>query len=65
MRPESDTFLIKSLKHKGERDIVTSSVEMLGDYNIVSSERDNMGLLIKLDSKPLSDKPVCFKIGMG
>ena len=65
MRPDSETFLIRSLRIKGERDVVTGSVEALGDYNVVSSERDNSGLRIRLDKKPLSDKPLCFKIGMG
>ena len=59
-----NNFLITSLKIKGERDIVTSSVEVLGDLNVVSSERDEKGLHIKLDAKPESDKPVCFKIGL-
>ena len=64
MRPDSDTFLIRSLKLKGERDIVTGSVEVLGDYNVVSSARDENGMKIVLDKKPSSDKPVCFKIAM-
>lgn len=64
MRPDSEIFLIKSLKIKGERDIVTGSVEVLGDYNVVSSSRDENGMKIVLDKKPSSDKPVCFKIAM-
>ena len=64
MRPDSDTFLIKSFMLKGERDIVTGSVEVLGDYNVISSERDSNGMKIVLDKKPSSDKPVCFKIAM-
>ena len=64
MRPDSDTFIIKSLKLKGERDIVTGSVEVLGNYNVVSSSRDENGMKIVLDKKPSSDKPVCFKIAM-
>ena len=62
MRPDSDTFLIRSLKLKGERDIVLGSVEALGDYKILNTGRDEQGLKITLDKKPDSDKPVCFKI---
>ena len=63
MRPDSEKFLIRSLKIKGERDFVTGPVEVLGDYRIVNSERNEQGLSIVLDRKPESDKPVCFKIG--
>ena len=65
MRPDSEEFVIKSLRIKGERDIVTGSVEVLGDYNIIRSERDAEGMKITLDRRPDDDKPVCFKIGMG
>ncbi len=64
MRPDSEEFLITSLKIKGERDVILSSAEALGDYDIVDSVRDEQGLHIKLNKKPSSDKPVCFKIGM-
>ena len=64
MRPDSDTFLIRSLKLKGERDIVLGTVEVLGDYKILITERDEQGLKITLDKKPDSDKPVCFRIEM-
>ncbi len=63
MRPDSEKFLIRSLKIKGERDFVTGPVEVLGDYRIVNSERNEQGLSIVMDRKPESDKPVCFKIG--
>ena len=65
MRPDSDTFLIRSLKIKGERDIVTGSVEVLGDYSVIACGRSEDGMRIVLDKKPSSDKPVCFKIAMG
>ena len=64
MRPDSEEFLITSLKIKGERDVILSSAEALGDYDIVDSVRDEKGLHITLNRKPSSDKPVCFKIGM-
>ena len=64
MRPDSERFLITSLKIKGERDVILSSAEALGGYDIVDSVRDELGLHITLNKKPSSDKPVCFKIGM-
>ncbi|MBR0395815.1 MAG: alpha-L-fucosidase [Clostridiales bacterium] len=64
MRPDSEEFHITSLKIKGERDVILSSAEALGDYDIVDSVRDEKGLHITLNRKPSSDKPVCFKIGM-
>lgn len=64
MRPDSKSFNITSLKIKGERDIVTGSVEVLGGLNIVNSERDSEGLKITLDKVPQSGNPICFKIGM-
>jgi len=64
MRPDSEKFLITSLKIKGERDVILSSAEALGDCDIVDSVRDELGLHITLNKKPSSDKPVCFKIGM-
>ena len=64
MRPDSEKILITSLKIKGERDVILSSAEALGDCDIVDSVRDELGLHITLNKKPSSDKPVCFKIGM-
>ncbi|MBR3341302.1 MAG: alpha-L-fucosidase [Clostridiales bacterium] len=62
MKPDSEEFLIRSLKIKGERDFVTGDVAVLGDYKIVNSERNEKGMSIVLDRKPESDKPLCFKI---
>ena len=62
MKPDSEEFLIRSLKIKGERDFVTGDVAVLGDYKIVNSERNEKGMSIVLDRKPESDKPICFKI---
>ncbi|MCR5733749.1 MAG: alpha-L-fucosidase [Lachnospiraceae bacterium] len=62
MRPDSADFIIRSLRIKGEHDFLTGSVEALGDHIVTASERDEQGLRIKLDKKPKSDKPVCFKI---
>jgi alpha-L-fucosidase len=64
MRPDSEIFTIRSLRIKGERDIVSGTVEVLGDYDVISTSRDENGMNIVLDKKPSSDKPVCFKIGM-
>ena len=64
MHPDSNEFNITSLKIKGEIDIVTGTVEVLGDNAIANSERSAEGLRITLDKKPVSDKPVCFKIEM-
>ena len=65
MRPDSDRYLIKSLRIKGERDIVTGPVEVMGDLAVTDTQRNEQGLLITLDRRPSSDKPVCFKIAMG
>ena len=65
MRPDSDRYLIKSLRIKGERDIVTGPVEVLGDLTVTDVKRDSEGFKISLDKIPSSDKPVCFKITMG
>lgn len=62
MHPDSNEFNISSLKIKGEFDIVTGTVEVLGDLAIVNTERCTEGLWITLDKRPVSDKPVCFKI---
>lgn len=62
MRPDSDTFVIKSLKLKGERDIVLGSVEALGDIKIASTMRNEEGLRITLENMQQNDKPICFKI---
>ena len=62
MKPDSEEFLIRSLKIKGDRDFVTGDVAVLGDYKIVNSERNEKGMSIVLDRKPESDKPLCFKI---
>lgn len=62
MHPDSSGFCISSLKIKGEFDLVTGNVEVLGDINVVRSERDGDGLKIFTDKKPEEDKPVCFKI---
>lgn len=62
MRPDSERFLIRSLKIRHDHDIITGSVGVLGDHRIVSAERNSDGLSIVLDSKPDTDKPVCFKI---
>ncbi len=62
MRPDSDTFLIRSLKILGERDFVTGTVEVLGEYSVTDAVRSTEGLKIVLDKKPDSDKPVCFKV---
>ena len=64
MRPDSEIFTISSLRIKGERDIVTGTVDVLGDYDVISTSRDENGMKIVLDKTPSSDKPVCFKIGM-
>ena len=60
--PDSNEFNISSLKIKGEFDIVTGTVEVLGDLAIANTERSTEGLRITLDKSPVSDKPVCFKI---
>ena len=62
MHPDSNEFNISSLKIKGEFDIVTGTVEVLGDLAIANTERSTEGLRITLDKSPVSDKPVCFKI---
>ena len=62
MRPDSDTFVIKSLKLKGERDIVLGSVEALGDIKIASTSRNEEGLKITFENMQQNDKPICFKI---
>ena len=64
MRPDSEIFAIDSLRIKGERDIVTGTVEVLGDHSVTGVKRDGKCLTITLDKKPESDKPVCFKIEM-
>jgi len=62
MKPDSSGFLIKSLAEQGHDDIVTGTVEVLGDHKILSTSRDSAGLRIELDGDPLSDKPICFRI---
>lgn len=64
MRPNASEFCIKSLRISGEHDFVTGGVEVLGDYEIVDSSRDNEGLHIRIDRNPEKDKPICFKIEM-
>ena len=62
MRPDSDRYLIRSLKLSHDHDVITGSIDILGDNNIISSERDKEGLSLILDHKPSSDKPICFRI---
>lgn len=62
MRPDSAFYLIRSLKINGSYDIVIDSVDVLGDYRVISTKRDERGLSVTLDKNPSSDKPVCFKI---
>ena len=62
MRPDSESYLIRSLKLSHDHDIITGSVNGLGDHNVISSGRDKDGLSITIDRKPSSDKPICFKI---
>ena len=62
MHPDSNEFCISSLKMKGESDLITGKVEVLGDINVVNSERDSNGLKIITDKTPETDKPLCFKI---
>ena len=64
MHPDSNEFRISSMKIKGEFDLVTGSVEALGGYSVVSTNRDSEGLKIILDKMPASDKPIGFKIGI-
>ncbi len=45
-----------------DHDVITGSVNVLGDHKVISSDRDKEGLSITLDRKPSSDKPICFKI---
>lgn len=65
MRPDSDRFLIRSLKIRGDHDFIVGSVEVLGDVKILSAERNREGLSIRLDKRPADDKPLCFKIEIG
>ena len=62
MHPDKDDFCIKSLRIRGDHDFVTGSVEALGDYNVLSVNRDKQGMHLTIDRKPVSDKPLCFKI---
>lgn len=62
MHPDSNRFCISSLRLKGEFDLVTGKVEVLGDIEVVKSDRDREGLKILTDKTPETDKPVCFKI---
>ena len=63
MKPDSSGFLIKSLAEQGHDDIVTGTVNVLGDhYKISGTSRDSEGLKIELSGEPLSDKPICFRI---
>ncbi len=62
MRPDSNNFLVKSFCINGSHDFEIANVEVLGDYLITKSCRDNNGLSITLDQKPSTDKPICFKI---
>lgn len=62
MKPESDSFMITSLKMQGHHDFGIGSVEVLGDNTIKSMNRTSSGLAITLNQAPTSDKPLCFKI---
>ena len=62
MRPDSDSFVIKSLKINGIHDFIIGDVSVLGNSNIRNIHRNEQGLSILLDKKPASDKPICFKI---
>ena len=62
MRPDSDSFVIKSVKIQGIHDFVIGNVSVLGNSNIRNIHRNEQGLSILLDKKPASDKPICFKI---
>ena len=64
MRLDSKNILIRSLRLKGERDFGIESAAVLGDYSIESFSRDENGLSIVLDRVPVSDRPICFKIGL-
>ena len=58
MKPDSAEFRIRSLK-----DVDVATVEMLGGYSVSEFSRGEDGLKIVIDKMPLSDKPICFKIG--
>lgn len=62
MRPDSDVFTIKTLRIRGDHDFVVGTVEVLGDSRIAEVARNGEGLVIRLDAKPVSDNPICFKI---
>lgn len=62
MNPTKAEFLIKSLRIKGNYDLVTGNVEVLGDYKVLSTSRSGDGLKIVIDRVPSDNKPVCFKI---
>lgn len=62
MRPDSDSFTIKSLRIRGDHDFMIGDVHVLGDFRIKNFNRDNDGLTITLNNKPESDQPLCFKI---
>ncbi|MCR4740726.1 MAG: alpha-L-fucosidase [Lachnospiraceae bacterium] len=62
MRPDSESFVIRTLKIKGEHDFITGSVEVLGDLKVKDVRRDKEGLHIVTGKKTGSDRPLCFKI---
>ena len=64
MRP-SETVRIKTLKKHNPHDYLVESVSLLGSDKEIEWDRNEDYLEIRLDKKPESDLPVCFKIELG
>ena len=62
MHPETADFCIESLKLRGNHDFLTGTIEVLGDHKALITYRDGLGMHVILDKKPVSDKPICFKV---
>lgn len=62
MSPDSENIGIKSLAIQGNHDFLVGDVEVLGDYEIVQTNRNREGFYLSLNKKPVDNKPVCIKI---
>ncbi len=62
MNPEGERLWIRSLRIRGDYDIVTGSVAVLGDLAVTHTERDGEAMMVALDRKPDSGLPICLKI---
>lgn len=62
MRPDGEDARINSFGRKGIHDFDVVSVELLGSGRQAAFERDENGLLIRVDPTDCQGLPLCFKI---